>query len=214
VLLALTTNQELGLAITAAVFIAFALLSALVIPRNRPDFPGRRGLVPFILVTVILTIAMLGAVEVFAKEEHPAAEGAEETTETQTTGTTETETTETETTGTTETATTETETTETETTGTTTAEEPAGDAAAGRAVFEGQGCGSCHTFAPAGATGTVGPNLDEVLAGKDAAFINESIVEPNAEVASGFSAGVMPQNYRDQLSQQQLDDLVAFLQSG
>jgi mono/diheme cytochrome c family protein len=206
VLLALTTNQELGLAITAAVFIAFALLSALVIPRSRPDFPGPRGLVPFILVTVILTIAMLGAVEVFAKEEHPAAEGAQETTET--------ETTETETTGTTETATTETETTETETTGTTTAEEPAGDAAAGRAVFEGQGCGSCHTFAPAGATGTVGPNLDEVLAGKDAAFINESIVEPNAEVASGFSAGVMPQNYRDQLSQQQLDDLVAFLQSG
>ena len=208
-LLALTTNQKLGLAGTAAVFIAFALLVALVIPRRNPDFPGRRGLVPFILVTLILTIAMLGAVEVFAKEEHPAAEGAEETTETETT---ETETTETETTGTTETATTETA--QTETTGTATAEEPAGDAAAGRAVFEGQGCGSCHTFAPAGATGTVGPNLDEVLAGKDAAFINESIVEPNAEVASGFSAGVMPQNYRDQLSQQQLDDLVAFLQSG
>jgi mono/diheme cytochrome c family protein len=201
VLLALTTNQELGLAITAAVFIAFALFSALVIPRNRPDFPGRRGLVPFILVTVILTIAMLGAVEVFAKEEHPAAEGAEETTETETTGTTET-------------ATTETETTQTETTGTTTAEQPAGNAAAGRAVFESQGCGSCHTFAPAGAAGRVGPNLDEVLAGKDATFIHESIVDPNAEVASGYSAGIMPQNYGDQLSQRQLEDLVAFLQSG
>jgi mono/diheme cytochrome c family protein len=203
VLLALTTNQELGLAITAAVFIAFALLSALVIPRSRPDFPGRKGLVPFVLVTVILTIAMLGAVEVFAKEEHPAAEGAQETT-----GTTETATTETETT--------ETETTETETgpAGTTTAEQPAGNAAAGRTVFEDQGCASCHTFAPAGATGTVGPNLGEVLPGKDAAFIHESIVDPNAEVASGFSAGVMPQNYGDQLSPQQLDDLVAFLSSG
>jgi mono/diheme cytochrome c family protein len=206
VLLALTTNQELGLAITAAVFIAFALLSALVIPRNRPDFPGRRGLVPFILVTVILTIGMLGAVEVFAKEEHPAAEGAEEATETETTGTTETETTETETT--------ETATTQTETTGTTTAEQPAGNAAAGRSVFESQGCGSCHTFAPAGANGRVGPNLDEVLAGKDAAFIEESIVDPNAEVASGYSAGIMPQNYGDQLSRRQLEDLVAFLQSG
>jgi cytochrome c551/c552 len=206
VLLALTTNQELGLAITAAVFIAFALLSALVIPRSRPDFPGGKGLVPFILVTVILTIAMLGAVEVFAKEEHPAGEGAQETTETETTGTTETETTETETT--------ETETTETETTGTTTAEQPAGNAAAGRTVFEDQGCASCHTFAPAGATGTVGPNLGEVLAGKDAAFIHESIVDPNAEVASGFSEGVMPQNYGDELSPQQLDDLVAFLGSG
>ena len=195
-LLALTTNQALGLGITGAVFIAFALLSALVIPRSRPDFPGRRGLVPFILVTVILTIAMLGAVEVFAKEEHPAAEGGQETTETETTGTTETET------------------TQTETTGATTAEQPAGNAQAGRAVFVSQGCGSCHTFAPAGATGTVGPNLGKVLAGKDAAFIHESIVDPNAEIASGFSAGIMPQNYGQQLSQQQLDDLVAFLQSG
>jgi mono/diheme cytochrome c family protein len=196
VLLALTTNQELGLAITAAVFIAFALLSALVIPRSRPNFPGRTGLVPFILVTVILTIAMLGAVEVFAKEDHAEAGG--ETTETETTGTT----------------TTETETTETEPAGTTTAEQPSGSAEAGRAVFVDQGCGGCHTFAPAGSTGTVGPNLGEVLAGKDAAFIHESIVDPNAEVASGFSAGVMPQNYGDQLSPQQLDDLVAFLSSG
>ena len=194
-LLALTTNQELGLGITAAVFIVFSLLCALVIPRSRPDFPGRKGLVPFILVTVILTIAMLGAVEVCAKEDHPAAEGGQETTETETTGTTETES------------------TQTETTGTTTAEQPAGNAQAGRAVFVSQGCGSCHTFAPAGATGTVGPNLGEVLAGKDAAFIHESIVDPNAEIASGFSAGIMPQNY-GQLSQQQLDDLVAFLQSG
>ena len=195
-LLALTTNQELGLAITAAVFIAFALLSALVIPRSQPNFPGRTGLVPFILVTVILTIAMLGAVEVFAKEDHAEAGG--ETTETETTGTT----------------TTETETTETAPAGTTTAEEPSGSAEAGRTVFEDQGCGSCHTFAPAGSSGTVGPNLGEVLAGKDAAFIRESIVDPNAEVASGFSAGVMPQNYGDQLSPQQLDDLVAFLSSG
>jgi mono/diheme cytochrome c family protein len=201
VLLALTTNQELGLAITAAVFIAFALLSALVIPRSRPDFPGGRGLVPFILVTVILTIAMLGAVEVFAKEDQPAAEGAQETTETETTGTTET-------------GTTETEATQTQTTGTTTAEQPAGNAAAGRTVFEGQGCGSCHTFAPAGSTGTVGPNLGEVLAGKDAALIRQSIVDPNAEIAQGFSPNVMPQTYGDQLSPQQIDDLVAFLMSG
>jgi cytochrome c551/c552 len=202
VLLALTTNQELGLAITAAVFIAFSLLAALVIPRANPDFPGRRGLVPFMLVTTILTIAMLGAVEVFAKEEEPAAgEGGAETTETTQTETTETETT-------------ETETTETETAGTTTAEEPAGSPEAGRAVFESQGCGSCHTFAPAGSSGTVGPNLGEVLAGKDAAFIRQSIVDPNAEVAQGFSANVMPQTYGDQLSPKQLDDLIAFLMSG
>jgi mono/diheme cytochrome c family protein len=211
VLLALTTNQELGLAITAGIFIAFSLLAALVIPRANPDFPGRRGLVPFILVTVILTIAMLGAVEVFAKEEHPAAEGAPETTETETTAT---ETTETETTGTTETTETETGTTETETAGTTTAEEPSGSADAGRAVFLDQGCGSCHAFEPAGTSGAIGPNLDESLSGASAASIRQSIVEPDAEIESGFNAGVMPQDYGDRLSPQQVDDLVAFLESG
>jgi mono/diheme cytochrome c family protein len=205
VLLALTTNQQLGLGITAAVFIAFSLLAALVIPRTRPDFPGRRGLVPFILVTVILTIAMLGAVEVFAKEEHPAAEGAHETTETETTPTTET--TETETTATTET-------TETEPGATTTAEEPGGSAEAGREVFLAQGCGNCHAFPPAGSSGTVGPNLQESLADKDQAYIRQAIVDPNAEVASGYSAGVMPQTYEAELSPEQLNDLVAFLGSG
>lgn len=196
-LLALTTNQKLGLGGTAAVFIAFALISALLIPRGRPDFPGRRGLPLFIIVTVILTIAMLGAVEVFAKESHEgeAAQGAE-------TGQTTTETTPTAPTPPPAAPT------------TTAAEAPSGSPDAGKAVFAAQGCGNCHTFPPAGTTGTVGPNLGEALQGKDAAFIRESIVAPNAEVASGYPAGVMPQTYEDQLTPKQLDDLVAFLASG
>jgi mono/diheme cytochrome c family protein len=197
VLLALTTNQKLGLAITAAIFIAFALLSALVIPRGNPDFPGRRGLVPFILVTVILTIAMLGAVEVWAKEDHAAAEAGHGTTETEPPPPP----------------------AEPPPTGpppppTTGGGESSGSPEAGRAVFLAQGCGNCHTFPPAGTSGTVGPNLGEALAGKDAAFIRESIVDPNAEIASGYSAGVMPETYEDQLSPKQLNDLVAFLASG
>src|SRR5215211_1523140 len=32
----------------------------------------------------------------------------------------------------------------------------------GAAVFQSAGCGSCHTFTPAGASGQVGPNLDDV----------------------------------------------------
>lgn len=191
-LLALTTNQKLGLAGTAAVFIAFALISALLIPRGKPDFPGRRGLVPFILVTAILTIAMLGAVEVFAKEEHPETEAPGETTPEPPPPSTSTETTGT----------------------TTTTEQPPGSPAAGRAVFTSAGCGACHTFAPAGASGSVGPDLDEALQGKDAEFIRQSIVDPNAEITQGFSAGVMPQNFGQELSPKQLDDLVAFLMSG
>jgi mono/diheme cytochrome c family protein len=191
VLLALTTNQKFGLAGTAAVFIAFALISALLIPRGKPDFPGRRGLVPFILVTAILTIAMLGAVEVFAKEEHPETGAPGETTpEPPPPPAT------------------------TETTGTTTTTEQPGSPAAGRAVFTSAGCGACHTFAPAGTSGRVGPDLDEALQGKDAEFIRQSIVDPNAEITQGYSAGVMPQNFGQELSPQQLDNLVAFLMSG
>ena len=197
-LLALTTNQKIGLGLTAAVFIAFSLLAALVFPRGNPDFPGKRGLVPFIIVTVILMIAMLSAVEVFAKEEHHGEAAGE-------TGTTETQTT--------PTGTTQTQTTPTSTSPAAPPPPPAGNPQAGKAVFDANGCGSCHTFSPAGSNGTVGPDLDNALKGKDAAFIHQSIVDPNAEITSGYSAGIMPQTFGQQLSPKQLDDLVAFLQS-
>ena len=87
-----------------------------------------------------------------------------------------------------------------------------GDAKAGKAVFAAQGCGSCHTYKPAGATGSVGPDLDKVLKGKDAAFIQQSIVDPNTVIAPGFQPSIMPQTYGSQLSAKQIADLVAFLQ--
>ena len=185
-LLGLTTDQKLGLAGTAALFIVFALVSALLIPRSRPDFPGRKGIGLFLVLTALLTVAMLGAVEVWAKEEEHGASETQETTPTETeTGTT--------------------------TATTTTAEKPpAGDPAAGKAVFASAGCTSCHTFKAAGATGTVGPNLDEVLAEKDAEFVRQSILDPNAEIAKGYQPGIMP-NFKDQLSDEQVNDLVAFL---
>jgi hypothetical protein len=67
VLLALTTGHKVGLLVVAGVFIAFALLSAMVIPRYRPDYPGR-GLPLFLLTTVVLFAAMLTAVIIFAAE--------------------------------------------------------------------------------------------------------------------------------------------------
>jgi cytochrome c oxidase subunit 2 len=72
-------------------------------------------------------------------------------------------------------------------------------------------CGACHTLADAGTTATTGPDLDTVLAGKDAAFIRKSIVQPNAEIAKGFQPGIMPPNYGDTLSPQELDALVKYL---
>ena len=88
-----------------------------------------------------------------------------------------------------------------------------GDPAAGKTVFDAQGCGSCHTFEPAGSTGNVGPNLSDALKGKDAAFIQQSIVDPNAEIASGFQPNIMPQTYGSSLSPKEIADLVAFLQT-
>jgi cytochrome c oxidase subunit II len=97
--------------------------------------------------------------------------------------------------------------------GTTTGEAPPeGDPEAGRAVFDAQGCAACHTFEAAGAEGMTGPNLDESLQGADAQFIHESIVNPDAEIAEGFQPGLMPKDYGDKLSEQELADLVAFLQ--
>lgn len=98
---------------------------------------------------------------------------------------------------------------------TTEAEEEGGGGAAsveeGKQVFAANGCGSCHTLAAAGASGTVGPDLDKVLPGKSAAFIEESIVDPEAQIASGYSGGIMPQTFKASLSGSELEALVAFL---
>jgi len=85
--------------------------------------------------------------------------------------------------------------------------------AAGKPVFASNGCGSCHTLKDAGASGKIGPNLDEALKGKDEAFIKQSITDPNAEIAQGFQPNIMPQSYGSQLTSQQLGDLVAYLKS-
>jgi cytochrome c oxidase subunit II len=72
-------------------------------------------------------------------------------------------------------------------------------------------CGACHTLSEAGTNGTTGPNLDQVLKGKDEAFIKESIEKPDAEIAPGFSKGIMPPNYASTLSGAEIDALVKFL---
>ena len=81
----------------------------------------------------------------------------------------------------------------------------------GSQVFVDQGCDGCHTLAAAGSTGTTGPVLDSTLKGKDPAYIEEAIVDPNAEIAEGFGPEIMPQNYGSTLSPEELDGLVQYL---
>jgi mono/diheme cytochrome c family protein len=72
-------------------------------------------------------------------------------------------------------------------------------------------CGGCHTLSQAGTTGTTGPNLDDVLGNMSAEQISEQIVNPNSEIAQGFQAGVMPQNYGETLDPKELRQLVQYL---
>ena len=83
--LALSTGHEVGLGVTAAAFIAFALASSFLFPRLRSDYPGR-GLLAFIVVSFVFFFGMLTAVETFGAEpaKHEAA-GVGTTTTAQTT---------------------------------------------------------------------------------------------------------------------------------
>ena len=89
-----------------------------------------------------------------------------------------------------------------------------GNAAAGKAVFASNGCGSCHTLAAAGATGTIGPDLGKIAADATKAgmplpaFIQQSITDPAAFTASGGPwATAMPTTFGLSLSASQISDL-------
>jgi uncharacterized cupredoxin-like copper-binding protein len=78
--LALSTGHEIGLGVTALVFILFALASSFLFPRFRPDYPGH-GLLAFIVIAFVFFFGMLTAVEVFgAEDKHHEAAGSETTT--------------------------------------------------------------------------------------------------------------------------------------
>ena len=180
--LALTGGQKLGIALVAAAFVAFALVSSFVLPRRDPNFPGPR-LRLFVVVALAFFVAMMTAMVVLAREaeeEQPGAEhaaqgrGAETNREpTDTVHETRTE----------------------------TAGEGAveGDAQAGKSVFADAGCGGCHALEEAGSTGASGPNLDEAKPGYEEAL---------EQIRNG--GGGMPA-FKDQLSEDQIRNVTAFV---
>jgi mono/diheme cytochrome c family protein len=85
-------------------------------------------------------------------------------------------------------------------------------ASSGSELFASAGCGSCHTLAAAGTTGQVGPNLDEFLAPDDTtAGVEEMLVDPNVELAEGYPANVMPQDYGQTYSKSEIHELAEYL---
>jgi cytochrome c oxidase subunit 2 len=103
------------------------------------------------------------------------------------------------------------------TTSTSSSTTPISPSAAGLGVFNQNNCASCHTLSAAKATGTIGPDLDKLVSYAQQAkqplapFVHESIVKPNAYIQPGYPKDVMPQNFGQLLTKEQLDSLVAFL---
>ncbi|MFN8446850.1 MAG: c-type cytochrome [Caldilineaceae bacterium] len=102
---------------------------------------------------------------------------------------------------------------------------PVGDAIHGEQLYKqptlgsanAPSCSTCHSLEPG--VKIVGPSHATI--GKEAAtrvpgmsaeeYLRQSIKEPNANVSEGYVAGVMYQNYAKDLSEQDINDLVAFL---
>ena len=74
-----------------------------------------------------------------------------------------------------------------------------GDETKGAAVFSSAGCGSCHTLAAAHATGTVGPNLDQ---------LKPDYRSVTAQVTNGGAS--MP-SFKGTLKTQQIADVSAYV---
>ena len=170
VVAALSSGNKLGLALVGGAFIVWALLASFVLPHFWPDFPGK-GMPWFIALSVVFFVAMISAVLVFGKEK-PEAKAAENTTTTTTTAAT-----------------------------TTSSAAPSiqGNPAAGKAVFASAGCSGCHTLKAAGATGTIGPNLDQLKPPYDR-------IVHQVEVGGG----PMPA-FKGQLTDAQIHDVAAFV---
>jgi mono/diheme cytochrome c family protein len=91
-------------------------------------------------------------------------------------------------------------------------------ATTGSQIFQGAGCASCHTLSKAQASGTIGPNLNQLAQeaakrekGKSAQqYVDESIIDPTAFTVSGFQKGAMP-SFKGQLTDKQLKTLTDFL---
>ena len=97
-----------------------------------------------------------------------------------------------------------------------------GDAmGAGRQLFADSGCDGCHTLADADATGTAGPDLDDLAAQAakyakregqtPTEYVRASIENPSAFVVPGFQDGLMPSDYGSRLSKAEIDTLVEYL---
>lgn len=82
----------------------------------------------------------------------------------------------------------------------------------GKEVFLTKGaCGACHVVPEnSNPAAVLGPDLSHV-AQKGEENIRKSILDPNAEITPGYPPAVMPPNFSTMLSEEEINDVVAFL---
>ncbi len=87
-------------------------------------------------------------------------------------------------------------------------------------LFVSMGCVGCHNLdqpQDADKRGPVGPNMANLhetagTHGEDAeTYVYNSIVNPNVYVSEGYMAGIMPQNFAERMSEEEIDEMVAWL---
>jgi basic membrane protein A len=94
---------------------------------------------------------------------------------------------------------------------------PAPPAEEAAALFTKGGCGGCHVIPGIdGAVGVVGPSMcglaEEMRDGEDTPDdVFEAIVDPNAEIVEGYAANIMPQNFGDLFTKDEINTMVAFI---
>jgi nitric oxide reductase subunit C len=79
------------------------------------------------------------------------------------------------------------------------------------------GCITCHSLEPGQVI--VGPSMDGIgsragttVAGMSAEdYLEESILDPDAYLVEGYPAGTMPQVWQDELTSEQVDQLIAYM---
>lgn len=70
-------------------------------------------------------------------------------------------------------------------------------------------CGMCHVILDQ--TGALGPDLTKIGAKQSKEYLRQAILDPEAVIAKGFTGGMMPPNYGEQMKAKELEMLVNYL---
>lgn len=97
----------------------------------------------------------------------------------------------------------------------------AGPAQWGQTLSQNTGCIGCHSVDGKPSVGPTWKGLagsqvtlsDGSTVTVDDAYLRESIINPNAKVRQGAAPGVMPQNYKNQLTDEQITDIIEYIKT-